>query len=74
MFNLKKDPKKQHSIGQEFKTLVDHHTLCILRMDAIGNPRPKYYDEHIDMHKLTVTVKRLVKPWLGSGIIVVTDS
>lgn len=74
MPNLKKVPRKPHPIGQEFKTLADHHTFCIVRMDTVGDPKPKEYDNDAGMRKLTATVKRLVKPWFGSGRTVIADS
>ncbi|KAK9681222.1 hypothetical protein K7432_015699 [Basidiobolus ranarum] len=30
MANIKKVPRKPHPIGQEFETLADNHTYCIL--------------------------------------------
>lgn len=74
MPNLKKVPRKPHPIGQEFKTLADHHTFCIVQMDTVSDPRPKEYDDDPGMRKLTATVKRLVKPWFGSGRTVIADS
>jgi hypothetical protein len=74
MPNLKKVPRKPHPIGQEFKTLADHHTFCILQMDTVSDPKLKEYDDDPGMRKLTATIKRLVKPWFGSGRTVITDS
>ncbi|OBZ82421.1 hypothetical protein A0J61_09529 [Choanephora cucurbitarum] len=54
-------PRKPHPIGQEFKTLTDHHTHCILRIDTVSDPRPKEYDDEPGMRKLTAAIKRLVK-------------
>lgn len=73
MPNLKKVPRKPHPIGQEFKTLADHHTYCILQIDTVSDPRPKEYDEP-GKRTITATVKRLVKPWFGSGRTVIADS
>ncbi|CEP15479.1 hypothetical protein [Parasitella parasitica] len=61
-------------IGQEFKTLADHHTYCILQIDTVSDPKPKEYDSDEGMRKLTATVKRLVKPWFGTGRTVIADS
>ncbi|CEP20141.1 hypothetical protein [Parasitella parasitica] len=74
MPNLKKVPRKPHPIGQEFKTLADHHTNCILRIDTTCDPKPKEFDGETGMGKLSATVKRLVKPWFFSGRTVVADS
>lgn len=74
MPNVKKVPRKPHPIGQEFKTLADHHSFCILRMDTVSDPCPKEYDNDPGMRKLTATIKRLVKPWFGSGRTVIADS
>lgn len=78
MPNLKKVPRKPHPIGQEFKTLADHHTSCILRLDTTGDPVPQEYDE-LDRNgrkkkAIVATVKRLVKPWIGTGRTVIADS
>ncbi|OAD09196.1 hypothetical protein MUCCIDRAFT_159352 [Mucor lusitanicus CBS 277.49] len=74
MPNLKKVPQKPHPIGQEFKTLADHHSYCILQMDTVSDPLPKEFDNDLDMKKLTAAVKQLVKPWIGSGRTVIADS
>lgn len=74
MPNLKKVPRKPHPIGQEFKTLADHHSYCILQMDTVSDPVSKEYDNEPGMKKLTATIKRLVKPWFGSGRTVIADS
>ncbi|CEP07628.1 hypothetical protein, partial, partial [Parasitella parasitica] len=74
MPNLKKVPRKPHPIGQEFKTLADHHTYCILQIDTVSDPKPKEYDSDEGMRKLTATVKRLVKPWFFTGRTVIADS
>ncbi|KAL7312849.1 phosphatidylinositol-binding protein scs2, variant 2 [Mucor circinelloides] len=74
MPNLKKVPRKPHPIGQEFKTLADHHSYCILQMDTVSNTVSKEYDNEPGMKKLAATIKRLVKPWFGSGRTVIADS
>ncbi|SAL99067.1 hypothetical protein, partial, partial [Absidia glauca] len=38
MPNLKKVPRKPHSIGQEYKTIADNVTCIIMRMDFCGDP------------------------------------
>lgn len=38
MPNLKKVPRKPHSIGQEYKTIADNVTFIILRLDFCGDP------------------------------------
>ncbi|KAG2194176.1 hypothetical protein INT46_002212 [Mucor plumbeus] len=48
---------------QEFKTLADHHTFCILQMDTVSDPKPKEYDDDPGMRKLTATIKRLCRYW-----------
>ncbi|CEP11427.1 hypothetical protein [Parasitella parasitica] len=63
MSNLKV-PRKPDPIGQEFKTLADHHTFCVLRIDTVSDPKAKEYDDE-GMRQLTATVKRLVKPWFA---------
>lgn len=72
--NLKKVPRKPHPIGQEFKTLADHHTYCILQIDTVSDPCAKEFDDEKEMGKLMATVKRLVKPWFGTGRTVIADS
>ncbi|KAK4514532.1 uncharacterized protein ATC70_002130 [Mucor velutinosus] len=72
MPNIKKVPRKPHPIGQEFKTLADCHTSCILRMDTVSDPVSEFGNEP-GMKKLTATVKRLVQPWFGSGRTVIAD-
>lgn len=74
MPNIKKVPRKPHSIGQEFKTLADNHTYCIIRIDTVSDPCQKEFDNEPGMKKLTATVKRLVKPWFSTGRTVIADS
>jgi len=74
MPNIKKVPRKPHPIGQEFKTLADCHTSCILRMDTVSDPVSKEFGDEPGMKKLTATVKRLVQPWFGSRRTVIADS
>ncbi|CEP12858.1 hypothetical protein [Parasitella parasitica] len=44
MPNVKKVPKKPHPIGQQFKTLADNHTYCILQLDTISDKFPSEFD------------------------------
>jgi hypothetical protein len=74
MPNVKKVPRKPHPIGQEFKSLADYHTSCILRIDTTCDPKPKEFDDEPGMRNLLATVKRLVKPWFSSGRTVIADS
>ncbi|CAO0796277.1 unnamed protein product [Mucor circinelloides] len=75
MPNLKKVPRKPHPIGQEFKTLADRHSYCILQMDTVSDAVSKEYDNKPGVKKLMATIKRwLVKPWFGSGRTVIADS
>jgi hypothetical protein len=71
MPNAKKVPRKPHPIGQEFKSLADYHTDCILRLDTVSDPQ---YDDEPGMRNLLATVKRLVKPWFATGRTVIADS
>lgn len=45
MPNLKKVPRKPHSVGQEFKTVAYTKTYCIVRLDITGNDMPKKFDD-----------------------------
>lgn len=74
MPNVKKVSRKPHPIGQEFKTLADYHTNCIIRLDTVSDPCPKEYDNNPGMRNLLDTVKRLVKPWFSTGRTVIADS
>ncbi|KAG2193134.1 hypothetical protein INT47_006434 [Mucor saturninus] len=69
--NLKKVPRKPHPIGQEFKTLADNHTYCILQLDTVSDKAPKEFDD-VDRN-LVATVKRLCKPWFTSGRTIIAD-
>ena len=72
--NMKKVPRKPHSIGQEFKTLGDHHTKCILQLDPDCDNFQKEFDAEYGLRTTVATVKRLVKPWFHSGRTVIADS
>ncbi|CEP19333.1 hypothetical protein [Parasitella parasitica] len=61
MPNLKKIPRKPHSIGQEWKTVADVNTCCIIRLDVTGDTLSKKFD-------------RLVEPWFSLGRTVIADS
>jgi hypothetical protein len=69
---LKKIPRKPHPIGQEFKALEDESISFILQLDTISNSVKKKHGD-IDRH-LIGTLKRLTKPWLSSGRIIIADS
>lgn len=70
--NVKKVPRKPHPIGQEFKTLADHDTFCIIQLDTVSDPVKKRYDD--TDRNLIATVKRLTEPWFCSGRTVIGDS
>jgi hypothetical protein len=72
MPNLKKIPRKPHSIGQEWKTVADVQTCCIIRLDITGDTMAKKFDDTYS--KTIATVFRLVEPWFSSGRTVVADS
>ncbi|GAA5801961.1 hypothetical protein HPULCUR_007420 [Helicostylum pulchrum] len=72
MPNLKKVPRKLHPIGQEFKTLADNHTYCILQLDTVSDKVRKEFDDVV--RNLIATVKRLCKPWFASGRTIIADS
>jgi hypothetical protein len=74
MLNVKEVPRDSHPIGQEFKSLPDYHTNCIIRLDTVSDHCPKEYDNEPGMSHLLATVKRLVKLWFGSGKTVIADS
>lgn len=68
--NVKKVPRRPHPIGQEFQTLADYRTNCIIRLDNVSYSCPKEYDSDPGMCNLLVAVK----PWFSSGRTVITDS
>ncbi|CAO3588748.1 unnamed protein product [Absidia cylindrospora] len=72
MPSLKKVPRKPHPIGQEYKTLADCDTYCILRLDFVSDKFPKKFDD--TDRNLIATVKRLTEPWFYSGRTVIADS
>ncbi|KAG2192937.1 hypothetical protein INT47_001301 [Mucor saturninus] len=72
MPNLKKVPRKPHPIGQEYKTLADHDTFCIIQLDTVSNSVKKKYDD-TDCN-LIATLKRLTEPCFFSGRTVIGDS
>jgi hypothetical protein len=59
MPNLKKAPRKSHPIGQEFKSVADYDTNCLIRLDTVSDPCAKEYYNDESKRNLTVTVKRL---------------
>ena len=74
MPNVKKVPRKPHPIGQEFKTVADYHTNCILQLDTQCDDFPKEFDDMYGVRSNLATVKRLVKPWFFSGRTLTADS
>lgn len=73
MPNLKKVPRKPHSIGQEYKTIADNVTCVIMRMDFCGDPtqrKPRPTEDR----SIVATVKRLTEPWHHSGRVIIADS
>ncbi|SAL95656.1 hypothetical protein, partial, partial [Absidia glauca] len=73
MPNLKKVPRKPHSIGQEYKTIADNVTCIIMRMDFCGDPLQRKPRPNED-RSIVATVKRLTEPWHYSGRVIVADS
>ena len=73
MPNLKKIPRKPHSIGQEYKTVADVNTCCIIQLDFSGDTCQREFD---DAHRLktVATTCRLTKPWFYSGRTIIADS
>ncbi|KAL1934603.1 hypothetical protein VTP01DRAFT_6785 [Rhizomucor pusillus] len=66
---LKKVARKPHPVDQEYKTLADAATNCIIRVDAIdvnGDTVPREFDDIFSM-KTVVSVAKLTKPWFYSG-------
>ena len=39
--DLKKISRNPHVICRKVKTLAAHHTFCIVRIDPVGDPKPK---------------------------------
>lgn len=70
---LKKVPRKPHPVGQEYKTVADGTTCCILRVDVSGNTLPQEFDDQYSMKTIS-TVCRLTKPWFPSGRTIIADS
>jgi len=73
MPNLKKIPRKPHPVGQEFKTVADAKTCCIIRLDLTGDSVVKEFDDQYSM-KTIATVCRLMSPWFSSGRTIIADS
>jgi hypothetical protein len=74
MPNLKKVLRKPHLIRQEFKAVANYDTNCLSCLDTVSDPCAREYDNDEGVRNLTATVKRLVKPWFGSGRTVIADS
>lgn len=73
MPNLKKVPRKPHSVGQEYKTIADNVTAVIMRLDFCGDPLLRVPARRED-RTIVATVKRLTRPWFFSGRTIVADS
>lgn len=73
--NIKKIPRKPHSIGQEFKTIADTRTCCIIRLDLCGdNFMINAFENEYPNKKTISTVLRLTEPWHNSGRTIIADS
>jgi hypothetical protein len=72
MPNIKNVPRKPHPIGQEYKTIADSDTYCILRLDFVSDKFQKKFDD--TNRTLVATVKRLTEPWFYSGRTLIADS
>jgi hypothetical protein len=72
MPNIKHVPRKPHPIGQEYKTIADCDTCCILRLDFVSDKKKKRFDDQD--RTLVAQVKRLAEPWFGSGRTLIADS
>ncbi|KAL1931894.1 hypothetical protein VTP01DRAFT_8950 [Rhizomucor pusillus] len=59
---LKKVVRKPHPVDQEYKTLADAATNCIIRVDVNGDTVPQEFDDIFSM-KTVVSVAKLTKPW-----------
>ncbi|KAL1928019.1 hypothetical protein VTP01DRAFT_3424 [Rhizomucor pusillus] len=68
-----KVPRKPHPVGQEYKTVADGTTCCILRVDVSGNTLPQEFDDQYSMKTIS-TVCRFTKPWFPSGRTIIADS
>jgi hypothetical protein len=73
MPNLKKIPRKPHSIGQEYKTTAETDYCCIIRLDINGDILPQKFEDR-DTPKTIASVCRLTEPWFYSGRTIIADS
>lgn len=73
MPNIKKVPRKPHPVGQEYKTVVDTTTCCIVRLDFTGDNFRRSFDDRYDS-KTIASVCRLTQPWFNSGRTISADS
>lgn len=73
MPNVVKIPRKPHSIGQEYKTLADSETYCILRLDPVGDKTVRRFETQ-GTPKTIATVLRLTEPWFNSARTIIGDS
>lgn len=71
--NLKKVPRKPHAIGQEYKTVADCETCCILRLDFTGDNLQRPFDDEY-ASKTIAAACRLTEPWFFSGRTIIADS
>lgn len=72
MPSIKHVPRKPHPIGQEYKTIADCDSCCILRLDFVSDKFKKKFDDTDRV--LIAQVKRLSEPWFGSGRTLIADS
>ncbi|KAL1933931.1 hypothetical protein VTP01DRAFT_8021 [Rhizomucor pusillus] len=73
MPNIKKVPRKPHSVGQEYKTVADTTTCCIIQLDFSGDTVLQEFDDRYS-HKDIASVCRLTKPWFHPGRTIIADS
>lgn len=65
--------RKPHPVGQEYKTVADAVTSCIIRADVSSDVIQQEFDDRFNMKTIS-TVCRLRKPWFYSGRTVIADS
>jgi hypothetical protein len=71
--NLKKIPRKPHSIGQEFKTVADTTNCCIIQLDFTGDTVDAEFDDQYSSKNIA-SFCRLTSPWFFSGRMIIADS
>ncbi|KAG2209616.1 hypothetical protein INT45_013877 [Circinella minor] len=73
MPNIQKIPCKLYPVGQEYKTVADTMTCCIIRLDfTCDKLKGKFDDQH--KAKAIASVARLTEPWHNSGRTIIADS